>query len=153
MHSSLCLLLLIFVLDTIRSSDKETAGNLYLKCKACDHSMKPIPNVTWRLICCEMPCDTKAFIHLYFDKNKTESFINLFSENGFDLICVQISQIRFEKMETTREEILSSIKGKTTSAKKIPYWWGNECQTSTTPVYVKLWTHPDNMYSFTGCGS
>ena len=31
-------------------------------------------------------------------------------------------------METTREEILSSIKGKTTSAKKIPYWWGNECQ-------------------------
>ena len=50
------------------------------------------------------------------------SFINIFSENEFDS---KLCWSNLRNMETTREEILSSIKGKTTSAKKIPFWWGN----------------------------
>lgn len=79
--------------------------------------MKSIPNVTWLLICCEMTCDTKAFIFLYFDKNKTKRALSTYFQRMDSTWYAFRSDLRWKQQE---KKYCPRSRGKPPRPRKFP---------------------------------
>ena len=100
--------------------------------------MKPIPNVTWRLICREMPCDSK-FISMFRKKRKEERALSTYFQR-MDSTKLCLHQIWENGNNKRRNFVLNQRENDLSQENSLLV---RQRMSNFTQTYdnVKFWTH------------